>query len=146
MGDATNFVLVFAGALLQRADHLLKMGLHPSEIIDGYSLALKKVQEILSEISIDSVADVYSKPELMKIVKSVVASKQYGYEDLLAGLIVDVALEIMPKKNPGTFNVDSVRIVKILGGSLLDTAVVKGMVFGREPEGKLPVYFCIYKK
>jgi chaperonin GroEL (HSP60 family) len=39
--------------------------------------------------------------------------------------------------NPKNFNVDSVRVVKILGGSVQDTAVVKGMVFGREPEGEL---------
>ena len=38
----------------------------------------------------------------------------------------------MPKKNPSNFNVDSVRVVKILGGSIFDTSVVKGMVFGRE--------------
>lgn len=39
----------------------------------------------------------------------------------------------MPK-NPKNFNVDSVRVVKILGASIHDSTVVKGMVFGREPE------------
>ncbi|KAJ3345624.1 T-complex protein 1 subunit theta [Kappamyces sp. JEL0680] len=39
----------------------------------------------------------------------------------------------MPK-NPKNFNVDSVRIVKILGASIHDSVVVKGMVFGRSPE------------
>ncbi len=58
---------------------------------------------------------------------------QYGYEDLLGRLVVKAALEIMPKK-PSNFNVDSVRVVKILGGSIHDTQVVRGMVFGREPE------------
>ena len=42
----------------------------------------------------------------------------------------------MPK-NPHNFNVDSVRIVKILGASLQDSHVVKGMVFGREAEGAI---------
>lgn len=33
------------------------------------------------------------------------------------------------------FNVDNVRVVKIMGGGLSQSRVVRGMVFGREPEG-----------
>lgn len=40
----------------------------------------------------------------------------------------------MPK-NARDFNVDSVRVVKVLGGGLSASKVVRGMVFGREPEG-----------
>ena len=47
MGDATNIVLVFAGELLKKAEHLLIMGLHPSEVIQGYELACTKA---LSEL------------------------------------------------------------------------------------------------
>ena len=42
MGDATNTVLIFAGELLKRAESLLIMGLHPSEVIKGYELACTK--------------------------------------------------------------------------------------------------------
>ena len=42
--------------------------------------------------------------------------------------------------NPKNFNVDNVRVVKIMGGNLSASKVVQGMVFGREPEG---VYQCI---
>ena len=38
--------------------------------------------------------------------------------------------------NPKNFNVDNVRVVKIMGGSLSGSKVVRGMVFGREPEGQ----------
>ena len=52
--------------------------------------------------------------------------------------------------NPKNFNVDSIRVVKILGGSLLDSRVVRGMVFHREPEGdvkmvlkaKIAIFSC----
>lgn len=37
--------------------------------------------------------------------------------------------------NPKNFNIDNVRVVKIMGGSLAGSRVVQGMVFGREPEG-----------
>jgi T-complex protein 1 subunit theta len=52
MGDATNMVLIFAGELLKKAEHLLIMGLHPSEIIKGYELArTKALTELESKFS-----------------------------------------------------------------------------------------------
>lgn len=47
MGDRTNFVLMFAGELLKKAESLLTMGLHPSEIIAGYEMARDKAEEEL---------------------------------------------------------------------------------------------------
>ena len=35
VGDGSNFVVTFAGELLGKAEALLKMGVHPSEIVDG---------------------------------------------------------------------------------------------------------------
>jgi chaperonin GroEL (HSP60 family) len=46
MGDATNFVIVFAGQLLQNAEYLLKMGLHISEVMEGYRVAGLKAIEL----------------------------------------------------------------------------------------------------
>lgn len=63
-----------------------------------------------------------------------VASKQSGTEDTLAALVAEAVLAVLPK-NPVNFNVDNVRVVKIMGGSLEQSKVVKGMVFGREPDG-----------
>jgi hypothetical protein len=53
----------------------------------------------------------------------------------LASLVAEAALAVMPP-NPKNFNVDNVRVVKIMGGSLSGSRVVRGMVFGREPEGE----------
>lgn len=47
MGDATNMVIILAGELLKKAEHLLIMGLHPSEVIKGYELACTKSLSIL---------------------------------------------------------------------------------------------------
>jgi len=58
----------------------------------------------------------------------------------------------MPK-NPKNFNVDNVRVVKIMGGNLAGSKVVQGMVFGREPEGNsiqmldtIPTYLHLLPK
>ena len=47
MGDATNLVLIFAGELLKQSESLLLMGLHPSEVIQGYELARTRALEEL---------------------------------------------------------------------------------------------------
>lgn len=44
-------VIIFAGELLKRAESLLIMGLHPSEIIKGYELALVKTLKELESSS-----------------------------------------------------------------------------------------------
>ena len=51
MGDATNLVLIFAGELLKRSEHLLTMGLHPSDVILGYEMAVAKGREELECMS-----------------------------------------------------------------------------------------------
>jgi T-complex protein 1 subunit theta len=71
---------------------------------------------------------------LATAISPALAAKQPGSEALLADLVAEAALAVMPK-NPRDFNVDSVRVVKVLGGSLDQSKVVRGMVFGREPEG-----------
>lgn len=60
-------------------------------------------------------------------------SKQYGNEDLLASLVSQACISILPEKT--TFNVDNVRVCKILGGGLNNSQVVQGMVFKRQVEG-----------
>ena len=40
-------MLVFSGALLEQAESLLKMGLSPSDVIEGYEMASTKALEIL---------------------------------------------------------------------------------------------------
>lgn len=50
MGDATNLVLIFAGELLKKAEYLITMGLHPSEILQGFELGRDKaIAELESE-------------------------------------------------------------------------------------------------
>jgi T-complex protein 1 subunit theta len=85
-------------------------------------------------LSISELPSPLTKPALVRAVIPAIASKQYGSEDVLAGLVAEAALSVMPE-NPKTFNVDNVRVVKIMGGSLAGSRVVQGMVFGREPEG-----------
>ncbi|KAL1881405.1 hypothetical protein VTK73DRAFT_4165 [Phialemonium thermophilum] len=136
VGDATNLVIVLAGELLRKAEDLLRMGLKTSDIVTGYERAQKIALDALEQLEVDKVTDIRSKPELSKAIRTVVASKQNGNEDFLADLVAEAVLAVLPK-NPVNFNVDNIRVVKIMGGSLEQSRVVKGMVFPKEPDGSV---------
>ncbi|EFE36641.1 uncharacterized protein ARB_04165 [Trichophyton benhamiae CBS 112371] len=136
MGDATNMVIILAGELLRKAEDLLRMGLKTSDIVQGYEIAQGFALSTLEELEVDRLKEMRSAPELGKALKTVIGSKQSGSEEILAPLVAEAVLGVLPK-NPANFNVDNVRVVKIMGGSLEQSRVVKGMVFAREPEGSI---------
>ncbi|ORX73091.1 T-complex protein 1 [Linderina pennispora] len=149
-GDGTNYVIIFASELLQRAEALLRMGLHPSEIARGYELALKESLDALEGLAVDEIKDWRSKDELLKAIKTAIASKQYGQEDILGALVAEAVVTAMPARDHSRFNVDNVRVVKVMGGGLSQSRVVHGMVFPRSPEtvcrranfAKVAVFSC----
>lgn len=69
-------------------------------------------------------------------VLSAIASKQYGVEAVLAPLVAEACSLVMPK-NPANFVVESVRVCKIMGQSISDSYVVKGVVIDRDSEGTI---------
>ncbi len=149
MGDATNLVIVLAGELLRKAEDLQRMGLKTADIITGYERAQQFALDTLEELVVDKVQDIRSQAELSKALRTVIGSKQNGSEEFLANLVAEGVLAVLPK-NPANFSVDNIRVVKIMGGSLEQSRVVRGMVFPKEPTGtvkkakkaKVAVFSC----
>jgi len=135
-GDNTNFVISFAGELLKHAEELIRNGLHTAEIVEGYQRAYDKVVSILPGLVVHSVENVRDSTQLIKAVKSVLATKHYGYENFLTSLVVDACLTTFPVgvKKP-RLNIDNVRVSKLRGGSITMSTVVKGMLLLRDTEG-----------
>ncbi|XP_057601179.1 T-complex protein 1 subunit theta-like [Hippopotamus amphibius kiboko] len=148
VGDGTNFVLVFAGALLELAEELLRLGLSVSEVIEGYEIACKKAHEILPDLVCCSAKNLRDVDEVSSLLHTSVMSKQYGNEVFLAKLIAQACVSIFP--DSGHFNVDNIRVCKILGSGVHSSSVLHGMVFKKETEGdvtsvkdaKIAVYSC----
>ncbi|KAJ2785879.1 T-complex protein 1 subunit theta [Coemansia javaensis] len=132
-GDGTNYVVILASELLQKAEPLLRMGLHPSEIARGYELALKAALDGLETLAVEQVAGWGEKGELLKAIRTAIASKQYGQEDVLGELVSEAVATAMPARDHTRFNVDNVRVVKVMGGGLAQSRVVHGMVFPQSP-------------
>uniref|UniRef100_A0A8C8UAX4 CCT-theta n=1 Tax=Peromyscus maniculatus bairdii TaxID=230844 RepID=A0A8C8UAX4_PERMB len=148
VGDGANFVLVFAGALLELAKELLRIGLSLSEVISGYEIACKKAHEILPDLVCCSAKSLRDVDEMSSPLRTSVMSKQYGNEAFLAKLIAQACVSIFP--DSGNFNVDNIRACKILGSGIYSSSVLHGMVFKKETEGdvtsvkdaKIAVYSC----
>ena len=136
IGDGTNTVVSIAGQLLALSEGLLRDGLHPSEIADGYNKAGERALELMGESVIEGTeeldnADVEA---VARRIKGTVSSKQYGYEDTISRLVARACIDVCPK-NPMNFNVDNVRVAKIVGSSILDSDYVRGVVLQRGTEG-----------
>lgn len=68
------------GELLRLAAELLREGLHTAEILEGYRAAYIKAQEILPDLVCHTVKDVRDPQQLSAAIKTVIGSKQYGFE------------------------------------------------------------------
>lgn len=133
VGDGTNFVVILAGALLEAAEELLRLGVTPGEVADGYERALEKCLEILPKLVCTEIKDVRNIKEAMRAIKTSISSKQYGNEDFLTELVANACISIMPEQT--TFNVDNIRVCKILGSGLFNSKTMRGMVFKKHVEG-----------
>ncbi|XP_003384039.1 PREDICTED: T-complex protein 1 subunit theta-like [Amphimedon queenslandica] len=150
IGDGTNFVLLFSGALLELGEDLIRMGLSPSEVIEGYNVAMRKVLDLLPNLVCDTIKDLTdTKGNVLKALSTAVGNMQYGNSTFFAELVAKACSLVLPE-NPVNFNVDNVRIAKILGSGVLNSSVVNGLVFKRLVEGdvtkatnaKIAVYSC----
>jgi T-complex protein 1 subunit theta len=131
VGDGTNLVCAFAGELLHQAGELIRTGLHVSEIVKGYQLAFEKFKELLLGQVIRTLETEKDLAVLTSTLTSVIASKQLGHEGLIAPLIARACLESMGDQP--ALNVDNIRVAKLLGGSLHDSEMIKGVVILRGP-------------
>jgi len=134
IGDGTNLVLILISELLNNAELLLQKGLHINDITSGYLKGQAKAFEILEGLKVWSCQDVKNIDQVSRALRGCISSKQYGYEDLLAPLIAKACVQVCPR-NPHNFNVDNVRVAKIVGGGVGDTTVIKGHVLVRDTEG-----------
>jgi len=136
VGDNTNLVVILCGELLKQAASLISLGLPISDIISGYNKALDHSLEFLEEMTVDTISDVRNLDQITKPLKTAIASKVYGWEDIIAPLTAQACLHILPK-NPKDFVVDNIRICKILGAGVSDSCLIRGFALPKNSEGTI---------
>jgi len=132
VGDGTTSSVIFAGTLLAKAEELLKKDVHSSVIIEGFQAASEKALEILSEISKKVTPD--DRETLLKIASTSMESKLVSEDsEPLSKIVVDSIMNIAERhENKSSVDLDNLKVEKKAGGSIQDTALIKGIVLDKE--------------
>jgi thermosome len=132
VGDGTTTAVILAGDLLKRAEEMIEKNIHPTIIGQGYKKATENTIETLSKISIPVKID--DEKSLHKIAYTAMNSKaSIGIQDLFADIAVKAVRQITEKRGDKHIaDIDYVQVVKKQGGSILDSALVYGIIVDKE--------------
>jgi archaeal chaperonin len=133
VGDGTTSSVVFAGALLEKAEDLINKNVHQSVIVDGYDAALEQALKLLRKIAVK--VDVEDKELLIKIARTSMYSKLVSEDSpILSQIAVDATRQVAEKADDRSLSVDldNIKVEKKAGGSMHDTKLIKGMILDKE--------------
>jgi len=132
VGDGTTSSVVFAGALLEKAEKLLEKNVHSTVIIDGYQAASEKALELLAKLAKTVKPD--DRESLIKIAHTSMQSKLVSENSVpLSKLVVDSILKIAEKDgDKHSVDLDNLKVEKKAGGSMDDTVLINGIVLDKE--------------
>ena len=132
VGDGTTSSVVFAGALLEKAEKLLEKDVHSTVIVDGYQAAAEKSLELLAGFAKSVKPD--DQESLIKIAKTSMQSKLISEDsEPMSKLVVGAILKIAEKNGDAySVDLDNLKVEKKSGASIQDTALIKGIVLDKE--------------
>ena len=130
VGDGTTSVVVLAGALVEKAEELLDMGIPPTIISDGYLNALDMAIEILRAISVESINS--DRKIMESLASTCLTSKAISHiteEMKIVRLIVNSICQIANFSN-NYVDVDDIKIEEKMG-SISETELINGIVIDK---------------
>jgi thermosome len=126
VGDGTTTAVMLAGKLLENAERLLDMKIHPTIVTRGYRWAEEKAQKILEELAVE----INSKEELSKVAQTAMTGKGVEYLKEKLGEIIVEAVEIVAEE--GNVDLEDIKIEKQKGGAIENSELIKGIVIDKE--------------
>eukprot|EP01006_Ploeotia_vitrea_P021834 TRINITY_DN54245_c0_g1_i1.p1 TRINITY_DN54245_c0_g1~~TRINITY_DN54245_c0_g1_i1.p1 ORF type:complete len:548 (+),score=73.72 TRINITY_DN54245_c0_g1_i1:49-1644(+) len=133
-GDGTSTVVVMCGALLKACQTLLAKNIHPTQIANAFLEGAKAAHSILKDMSVP--VNVEDREKLLQAAVTSLNSKIVSQSsNQLAPMAVDAVRSIVkPSKDgaPAFVDLNNIKLVKVLGGTIDDTEVVNGMVFSQK--------------
>lgn len=129
-GDGTTGICVIAGSLLQACSELLLKGIHPTMIAEAFKQAATKAEEVLMCMS--KPVNLLDRESVLDAVNTCLSSKVvHNNADVLAPIAVDAVLGIIDPSTATNVDLNDVKIVKQVGGTIDDTELVRGLVLER---------------
>jgi archaeal chaperonin len=122
-GDGVSTLLVIIAALLEQAQRLMEMGLHPVAILDGYREAARKSIDEIDKLAFDFSGDLQD--ALLEMIDS-------GRGLLSKSLRKDIADAVQIVRDQNGVDLARVRVEKKIGGAIEDSCLVRGLVIKRE--------------
>lgn len=130
VGDGTTSVVVLAGALVQKAEDLLEMGISPAVISDGYHNALQMAIGIIRKVASNSTN--YDRKIMKYLVDTCLRSKAVSHfteEMKIPSLVVDGICRVADFSK-SYLDVDDIKIEEKIGISS-DMQLVLGTVIDK---------------
>ena len=130
VGDGTTSVVVLAGALVEKAEDLLELGISPAVISDGYHNALQMAIGIIRKVARDSTN--YDRKIMKYLVDTCMRSKAVSHfteETKFPSLIVDGICKVA-NFSKSCLDVDDIKIEEKIGISS-DMQLVLGTVIDK---------------
>jgi chaperonin GroEL (HSP60 family) len=129
------------GALLEKAEELIKQGIHPTVIVDGYRKAMRQAIEILNKIA--EKVNIDDHLVLANIAKTSMESKIVSVDsDILASLAVDATFAVAEKPSADdergrnnqhlSVDLDNVKVHKKPGGAMRESSLIEGIIVDKE--------------
>jgi archaeal chaperonin len=131
VGDGTTSAIVLAGALVEKAEELLDMGIAPATIVDGYLTGLQICLDGLQKIA--KRFRNYDKKVILALAITCLRSKLISYisfeEKMIAKLLADATCAVADFAN-SRIEVDDIKIEEKIGNTM-DTILVNGVIIDK---------------
>ena len=125
IGDGTTTVAVLASSFLDEAESLLERGLHPTTIVDGFSIAATEVTERLRMLALDAADDT-----LGNVIETALTNKLEGQNH--RQLVETIVEAVRGATLAGTSPSSHVRVATEVGGHVADSQLLKGGILKKE--------------
>ena len=126
-GDGTTGICVIAGSLLSACSDLLCKGIHPTMIAEAFKQAAAKAEEII--LSISKPVDLLDRFSVTNAVDTCLSSKVvHQNSETLSPMCVEAVLGVIDPATATNVDLNNIKIVKQVGGTIDDTELVNGLV------------------
>ena len=128
VGDGTTTAVMLAGKLLENAEKLLDMKIHPTVITKGYNLAAERAKEFLNQLGIE--IGLERKDELKSIAMTAMTGKgAEAVKERFAEIIVNAIAQI---EDQGNVDLGNIKIEKNKSNGIGNTELIKGIVIDKD--------------
>lgn len=132
IGDGTTSVVILASELLKRAHELILQGIHATNVISGYKLALREAVRYLNE-NLSAKVDSLGKDVLLNVARTSMSSKILNNDaEVFAKIVVDAILSVKTVNDFGdiVYPRKAVGILLQHGKSAKESKLVQGFALG----------------